>query len=82
MAKIQNLGFASVLEDCKTGCQLKDGCEAFVFGSDARCTNLKDVNLKKCGKDSDFELYQNGTYWVLFFTLPFLGLTLMVDSIA
>ena len=82
MAKIHNLGFDSVLEDCKAGCKLKDGCEAFVFGSDARCTNLKDVNLKKCEKDSNFELYQNGTYGVLFFTLSFLRSTRIVDSIA
>ena len=64
LSKVPNGGFDNTLEDCKAGCKLKDGCEAFNFGPDAKCTNLKNIVLDKCEPNSKFDLYQHGMYWI------------------
>ena len=62
LSKIQNRGFDNILEDCKAGCKLKDGCEAFNFDSNAKCSNLRDIRLDKCELNSGFDLYRHGRY--------------------
>ena len=81
MSKVKNLGFDNVVADCKAGCSLRDGCEAFNLGSDARCINLRSIDIEKCENDKAYDLYRHGRYTVLhlfaFFTLNF-----SYDSIA
>ena len=66
LSKVKNLGFDNIVEDCKAGCSLRDGCEAFNFGSDARCMNLRDIDFDKCEKNKAFDLYRHGRYHKLF----------------
>ena len=65
MSKVKNLGFDNVVADCKAGCSLRDGCEAFNLGSDARCINLRNIDIEKCENDKAYDLYRHGRYTVL-----------------
>ena len=69
LSKIPNGGFDNILEDCKAGCKLSDGCEAFNFGLDSRCTNLRDIRLDKCETNLEFDLYRHGRYIHCFYNM-------------
>ena len=60
--KVKDLGFDDIVEDLEAGFCLRHDGEAFNFGSDSRCMNLRDIEFDKCERNMAFDLYRHGMY--------------------